>query len=290
MTHVYATAANYAPFCIVSDGTGATLAPAFGLIVSPALSATATPESGSAAPGTVLTFVADPAGGSGTYTQYSWTFSDGGTAQGSPVSHAFSRTGSQSATLVVTDSNGATFQAVASVEVSYVTTIATGPTAATVGSAVSFSAVATGGAGSPYNYTWTFGTGSIAYGAHVSHTFGAQGAFTPQLTVKDALGAVNVTTLATVHVSAAPPPLSGFASWLILGIGVAVAIVLAAVALARRRSEEAKALATGSAYVPPTNPSRTIRGRKVCPSCGATNLPVRTTCAHCGKQLPRGSS
>ncbi len=290
VTHIYASAASYAPFCIVSDGTGATLAPAFGLIVSPALSATATAESTAAAPGTALSFTAHPVDGSGTYTAYNWTFSDGGTAQGSQVSHAFSRTGSQTATLIVTDSNGATASAMATVAVSYVTALATGPTSATVGTSVSFSAVASGGAGSPYNYTWTFGTGAIAYGAEVSHTFSTKGTFSPQLTVKDALGAVNVTTLAAVHVSAAPPPLSGFATWLILGIGVAVALVLAAVVLARRRSEEAKALAAGSAYVPPTNPSRTIRGRKVCPFCGATNLPVRTTCAQCGKQLPRGSS
>ena len=290
LTHVYSAAGNYTPSCLVIDGTGASEAPSFMLGVSPLLTASATASSDDAAPGTSLTFTAHAANGSGSYSDFSWTFGGGGTASGSQVTHAFSGSGSPTAVLIVTDSNGASASATVDLDISDVSVTTSAPTTATAGSSVTFLASATGGAGGPYNYTWSFGDGAVAYGAQVSHAFSSHGTYTPHLTVSDRLGATNETTLAPVAVAAAPAPLSGFSVWLILGIGIAVAAILGALVLARRRSDEAKELAASSAYVPPTNPSRTIKGRKVCPSCGASNLPIRTTCQSCGKPLPRGSS
>jgi len=39
--------------------------------------------------------------------------------------------------------------------------------------------------------------------------------------------------------------------------------------------------------VPPTDPSRTMSGSKVCGYCQTPNLPIRKTCVACGKPLPR---
>jgi hypothetical protein len=290
-SHAFGTAADYAPSCDVSDSTGASLAPAFPLVVSPTLSAAAKASSTSAAPDTSLTFSASPINGSGTYSHYAWTFPGGGTASGRSVSYAFLQTGTEVAQLVVTDSNGATAKSSVSVTVSYVTATVSAPSGPShTGSALSFAATGAGGAGGPYNYTWSFGDGSTAYGASVQHSYSATGTMRPTLVVTDRLGASNTTHLAALALSTPPGPLTGDSSWIILGIGIAIAAVVGFLVLGRRRAAEASELAAGSAYVPPTDPKKTIQGRKVCAACGATNLPIRTTCGRCGKPLPRTSA
>jgi len=51
-----------------------------------------------------------------------------------------------------------------------------------------FIAVAAGGAGPPYAYTWTFGDGTSALGGTTNHTYTSPGNFTATLTVTDAIG------------------------------------------------------------------------------------------------------
>jgi hypothetical protein len=289
-THAYAESADYAPSCQVSDPTGASLDPAFPIVVSPSLGTGAAASSSAAAPGTALTFSAAPVNGSGTYSRYAWTFPGGGTASGRTVSYAFVHPGTDVAAVTVTDSNGATARSNVSVQVSYVSASVSAPAgSAHTGSALSFAASASGGAGGPYNFTWSFGDGSTAYGPTVEHTYASTGTVQPTLVVKDRLGATNTTHLAAIVLTTPPGPLAGFATWLILAIGIAVAAVVGLLVLSRRRAVEAGELAAGSPYVPPTDPKRTIQGRKVCPSCGATNLPIRSTCSRCGKPLPRTS-
>jgi hypothetical protein len=290
-THSFGVAADYAPYCQVSDPTGASFDPAFPLVVSPALAATASASSAAAAPGTSLQFTAAAVNGSGTYTGYSWSFPDGGTATGPTVAHAFDGTGTETSVLKITDSNGVTAATTISIDVSYVTATISAPTGSFhTGSSLSFAASASGGAGGPYNYTWTFGDGTTGYGAAVQHSYAKTGTMGPTLVVTDRLGGSNTTHLAALDLSAPPAPLTGFAAWLILGIGIIVAAIVGYAVLSRRRAADASELAASAAYVPPTDPKRTIQGRKVCPSCGATNLPIRSTCARCGKPLPRGQS
>jgi len=290
-SHSFGTAADYAPACEVTDGTGASLAPAFPLVVSPTLSTAARSSSSAAAPGTALTFSAAPANGSGTYSQYSWTFPGGATATGRTVTHAFSQPGSEVAQLLVTDSNGATAESTVAVSVSYVSATVSAPSGAGhTGSSLSFAATASGGGGAPYNYTWSFGDGATGYGPSVQHTYGATGTMRPTLVVTDRLGATNTTHLRALTLTTPPGPLTGYSTWIILGIGIAIAAVVGLLVLSRRRAAEASELESTAFYVPPTDPKRSIQGRKVCPSCGATNLPVRTTCANCGKPLPRSSA
>jgi PKD domain len=291
VSHEYLSADEFAATCAVSDAANGAEAPSFSLTASPALLAEVNASSTAAAPGTSLTFTAEPVNGSGSYTLFAWTFPGGTTASGRSVQHPFLGSGEERVSLQVTDSNGAKTDASSVVDVTPVGVAITAPsTATTTGSSLTFSASASGGAGGPYNYTWTFGQGSVGYGATVHHTYTATGSVTPTLVVTDRLGATNVTTLATIHVAAAPPPLAGIADWIILGIALLVAIVVGVIVLSRRRAAEASELEASAYYVPPTDPKKSIQGRKVCPSCGASNLPVRTTCSNCGKPLPRSSA
>jgi DNA-binding beta-propeller fold protein YncE len=68
----------------------------------------------------------------------------------------------------------------------------------------------TGGTG-PFNYSWTFGDGSSAWGANISHTYSAVGAYLVTVIARDAGGGVSSVTehvtvqpLPTVVVAAAP--------------------------------------------------------------------------------------
>jgi PKD domain len=290
-THTYLLAGDDAPTCQVSDDVGSVLAPSFALVVSPPLTTTANASWSAAAPGTALTFTANPVNGSGTYSAYDWTFGPGVTSAGRQVAHAFTTLGEQTVDLSVSDSNGATASTSVVVDISPLTVlVAPTATSVTSGSSVTFTATASGGAGGPYTFNWSFGDGEYASGQTVHHSYTATGTVVPMLRVTDRLGAVNTTSIDSIHVSAVPAPLAGFADLLILGIAIVVAIIVGLVVLSRRRAAESAELEASSAYVPPTDPKKTIRGRKVCPSCGSTNLPIRTTCSHCGKPLPRSPS
>jgi PKD domain len=288
LTRDYLAAGSYAPSCEVSDNVGSTQAPAFALLVSPTLMVTATSSSSAAAPLTSLTFTADPVNGSGTYSSYTWNFGQGGPGSGPQVAHAFTSVGEQIVGVTVIDSNGARASASVGVNVSDVADVVSPtPKSVTTGSEITFSASASGGAGSPYNYTWSFGDGAYGFGATVRHVYTSTGTVDPRLVVTDRLGATNATAIPAIDVAAPPAPLAGIADYVILGLAVAVAIVVGVIVLSRRRAAEAAELEAGATWVPPTDPKRTIKGRKVCPSCGATNLPIRSTCSHCGKPLHR---
>lgn len=288
--YAYPYAGNYAPTCAVTDGAGVTEAPSISLSVSPALSLAAGVSSNYAAPGTVLTFTAVVTNGSGTYTGYNWTFAPGVTASGAEVTYAFPSRSDYTVTVQVGDSNGVNVTQSMTVDVSPVSaSYSTVGVTAQPGANVTLSAVGSGGAGGPYNYSWQFGDGTVGYGATVTHAYASAGTYTPRLVVTDRLGANFTTTVASVTVVAPTPAFSWLTGWLVLAIALIVGAIISLVVLVRRRKDEAAAAgAASSAYVPPTDPKTTIQGAKVCSFCGATNLPLRTTCSHCGKPLPRG--
>ncbi|MGC2360574.1 MAG: PKD domain-containing protein [Thermoplasmata archaeon] len=291
-SHAYTVSGGYAPACAVSDNAGSLVAPTLPLVVSPTLEARATVSSPAAAPGTALIFSAQAVNGSGTYDAYSWTFGTGVHASGQQVDHTFSAVGTYSVSVQISDSNSANATGAVAVDISNIVVAAHSVTSASVGAVVSFNASASGGAGAPFNFTWNFGDGSTGYGASVTHAYSTTGTETPRLTVTDQLGATNVSTLPSIAVAAAPTTPAAL-SWLTGGVALAIAllvgVIIAVVVLSRRRAAEASEMATASsAYVPPTDPKRTIRGAKICTFCGASNLPIRTTCSSCGKPLPRG--
>lgn len=289
-SYAYTTPGPYVPTCLVSDTAGATEAPSLPIVISPALGVSASASSTSAAPGTQLTFAATATNGSGTYTLYSWSFGSGASASGARVTYAFPSSQTATVQVQVIDSNGAATSGSITVHISPISVTATRTTAsATTGEVVSFTSTASGGAGGPFNFTWSFGDGHVGFGATVNHAYASTGNYTPTLTVKDRLGATNTTRLAPFTVATAPGPFSWFTGWVALGIVVTVVVLLVVLLLVRTRRAQALELAkTASPYIPPTDPKGTIFGSKVCEFCGTTNLPIRTTCRQCGKPLPKG--
>ncbi len=80
------------------------------------------------------------------------------------------------------------------------------PAAPVVGTSVSFSGSASGGA-SPYTYSWDFGDGSTGTGSNVTHTYSLAGTFPVSLTVKDSSSPqLTATSQQSVTVSNPPPP------------------------------------------------------------------------------------
>ena len=68
------------------------------------------------------------------------------------------------------------------------------------GDEITFSAVASGGAGAPYVFTWEFGDGQSDIGATVTYAYPTAGTYTPTVTVTDASGVSQTKTLTAVVV------------------------------------------------------------------------------------------
>jgi hypothetical protein len=132
-----------------------------------------------------------------------------GTSVGSPSGngvHVFETPGVYNATVGVTDPNG-------SANIEYLQLIVHGGPAATI--TVSYPGVDVGvrdvftaapvlGTGTtPYNVTWSFGSGAVEYGASVAHTFSVPGNVTVTASLVDALGLHGA---ATTNVTVAPDP------------------------------------------------------------------------------------
>ncbi len=133
----------------------------------------------------------------GDIASYSWNFGDGTTGAGSIADHTYSDPGTYTATLIVTDQQGATQHASATITAQPSTTPAVVPTAviassASVGNApltVSFDGSSSTTANPPIaSYSWNYGDGASGAGKTSTHTFTQTGTFYTELTVVDSLG------------------------------------------------------------------------------------------------------
>ncbi len=147
------------------------------------------------------------------------------------------------------------------------------------------------GGTAPLRANWTLGDGRAVVGAHatsdVNASYASPGTYRAVCTVRDALG-VSAVAATVVQVHAAAP-----FQWLSAAVVLLIATALGAVAavfvgVGRRRDEEDARRSALSRWVPPTAPATTVHGAKVCPKCGAVNVPLRGRCQACGAQLPRG--
>jgi hypothetical protein len=160
--------------------------------LAPVASIGGTPQS--VAPNTAVSLtssVTDP-GTSDTFT-YAWSVTKGGAAFASGTQSTFSFTpdavGTFAVSLTVTDSDGATANSTASVDVSAPIVINSGPAAdpapGVVGSPVTFSINVNP---SDASIVWDFGDGTMASGASATHTFTSAGNFDIVATITDSLG------------------------------------------------------------------------------------------------------
>lgn len=123
-----------------------------------------------------------------------WWFGDGGNATGGSIAYRYlgpgNFTAEESVTSPVGDLLVRTHAVTVHGPVRTVPTLAGGPLVpnGTAPFDAAFSAAATGGAGAPYSYSWTFGDGGSATGANVSHVYVNAGHYTARVTASDRLG------------------------------------------------------------------------------------------------------
>jgi PKD repeat protein len=152
-----------------------------------------------------ITFAASASGGSGPYS-YQWAFGDGQSSSSQNPSHTYSINAHYTVNLVVKDANQAlgnatpidiTVTPALSVSASVLSAAADGSlTAAFTGSPA-------GGAG-PYTFAWSFGDGQNSTAQNPSHTYGAVGAYSADLTVTDSRGVSATSNALAITVSAMP--------------------------------------------------------------------------------------
>ncbi|MCI4350436.1 MAG: PKD domain-containing protein [Thermoplasmata archaeon] len=134
----------------------------------------------------------DAWGGFGGYG-YNWSFGDGGTSStGANTSHTYTALGTYHIWLNWTDRLGRAGSGnltVSLVPGLFAVASAT-PTIGSIPLTVNFSATIGGGV-QPYNTTWAFGDGSIAYRGNVTHVYLRSGPYRATLTVRDQYGLIN---------------------------------------------------------------------------------------------------
>ncbi len=132
----------------------------------------------------------------GTIVSYAWNFGDGTTGTGATVSHVYATAGNFTATLTVTDNEGATGSASTAVVVSNPTVnqlpIARpgGPYSVLLGQSLALNGTQSSDPdGSIAAYAWNLGNGATATGASPTVSYAAAGSYTVTLTVTDNSGA-----------------------------------------------------------------------------------------------------
>jgi PKD repeat protein len=206
-THAYSQAGSYQASVTLTDGNGGTASDSTSVTISDiAVTADASPTTGDTT--TTFTFTASASGGSGSPYTFSWTFGDGTTGSGSPVSHVYSAGGSYSPFVTASDSLGGDMIAqtqgvtVTSPPAPLGASVSAPETAADVGQSITFTCTAAGGT-APYAYGWTFGDGNTASGSVVSHAYQSAGNKAVVCTVTDATPA-NATASTSVDISPSP--------------------------------------------------------------------------------------
>lgn len=148
----------------------------------------------------------------GSIVSYDWDFGDGSTGTGQFASHTYANVGSFTATLTVTDDDGASDSTSAGITVNSVPNVA--PTASFTADAafgeapfdVNFDASGSSDSdGSIVGFAWDFGDGSFGNGQFASHQFGSAGVFNVGLTVTDNDGATDSAST-TITVTEPVPP------------------------------------------------------------------------------------
>jgi PKD repeat protein len=200
--HTYSAPGNYSVQLTISDGTNsANVTHTVSVHGAPAPAFSVAPAHPTAGSATSFNGSASSESG-GTIASYSWTFGDGASGTGVSPNHVYSKSGSYSVSLTVTDSFGGTAATSKTVVVTGVPTAKLTVKTAhpVVGGTTAFSGASSTDTGSTItSYKWTFGDGSSGSGASVNHKYAKAGKLTVTLTITDASGAGSaVSTTVTV--------------------------------------------------------------------------------------------
>jgi PKD repeat protein len=191
-THTYGAPGNYSVTLTVSDGmNSANTTHTVSVHGAPAAAFSVAPAHPTAGSATSFNGAASSESG-GTIASYSWTFGDGSSGTGISPSHVYSKAGSYSVSLTVTDGFGGTASTSKTAVVSGVPTAKLTVQTAhpVVGGTTAFSGASSTDTGSTItSYKWTFGDGSSGSGATVNHKYTKAGKFNVTLTITDASGA-----------------------------------------------------------------------------------------------------
>lgn len=180
-----------------------------------------------------LSYQATASDADGDTLRYTWSFGDGTALQvGNPLTHKYTAQDNYTLQVWVDDGQGHNVTSTTWVNVVPVgvnlppsNVAITGPATVTVNTSASFSASAVDADGDPLSYYWTFGDGSSATGAAVSHAWTTIGTKTVTVYVNDGQGH-NVSRTKSVTVqAAAPPPGGGISTAAIVGAAVAIIVV-----------------------------------------------------------------
>jgi PKD repeat protein len=218
-THTYTAAGSYTATLTVTDDDGATGSTTKVITVADNVAPTADAQVSPATAKAVFdTFTFNGSASTdsdGTVVGYAWDFGDGGTASVANPTHVYAASGSYTATLTVTDDNGAT--GTSTVAVTVVDNLA--PTAAAAvtpstakaifGTFTFSSAGSSDSDGTIAGYLWDFGDGTTSTNANPTKVYATSGVRTVTLTVTDDNGATGtasttVTVVDNVAPSAAP--------------------------------------------------------------------------------------
>ena len=197
------------------SSTGGTFHAVLWNLSAPAAFASATPPTTDI--GLPITFRCAAIGGTRPYS-ISWDFGDGQSSSLSSATHAYASSGTKTATCTVTDHAGshATSSIAFEVYPSISVTTTQSATLASTGDPITFAATATGGSGG-YTFNWTFGDGTTAKVATVTHNYSSPGSYAPTVTVVDAAGGSNLTRLAVVTVRTPR-------DWVVIGAAIAASV------------------------------------------------------------------
>ncbi|HEV2520466.1 MAG TPA: PKD domain-containing protein [Thermoplasmata archaeon] len=150
-----------------------------------------------------------------------WSFGDGAVGSGQYGNHTYLTPGNYTVSATSIDPYGDQLVETRALTVSgiqrYSPVVTGGPNVSSgVGPlSIRFSATASGGAGGPYHYAWTFGDGAIGSGSPVVHVYDDPGSYVANLTATDRLGdpamlqapiTVYAVTPLTLTISGLPTP------------------------------------------------------------------------------------
>jgi PKD repeat protein len=288
----YPSNGSFVATCTATDFTGTVTSEGRLINISTDPSAMLQATELAVAPGTPVSVAVVLSGGVGPFSTPAWSYGDGGQSTGNDLEHVYTKAGNFTVEVRAVDANGIAANASVRITVSPVSVVVSAlPTTLTIGVNYSFTATPSGGAGGPYNVTWTFGNGNLVVGDSVLHHFKDTGPAKVELSVSDRAGATTYRNLSLTIVAPTTPSASssvwqnGF--WILIpALIVALLVGLLALGFFRRREERPS---SGAAqYVLPTDPERTLKGVRVCRNCGTPNNAARESCSSCGAEL--GSS